>query len=147
MTQAELEKKLSGRALARRLIAGGIAIVFIGLFIVFYNLWQADDFYVPHLSLSLAAAIVSPVFFVFDLIYCRYRTTQKDGRWITVYRGMAYQIVYVGGKEAGRIMQSHFENVIEVWVSAEVKATICFTRAIWYIAYISFSDHSPSIKI
>lgn len=147
MTHSELEKKLSKNMLTRRLIGCIIAIVFIVLAVVFHRLWKNDSTNASCVAWSMTLAIMSPFFPLFDFLFCRYKTIEKEGKYITVYRGMVYCIVYVSGREIRRIPRNGYINYIEAWITAEVRATVCFTRAIGYLAHISFSDHSESVEL
>lgn len=151
MKHTELEKKLSKIMLTRRLIEGGIALVLSALSVVINNLRETDNSHSNFLAYSLASSITFSVAFFYmlliDCILCKFRTTEKCDRYLTVYRGMVYLIVYVDGREIRRIPRRGYTCFIEAWITAEVRATVNFTHSIGCIAYISYSDHSPSVEI
>ncbi len=39
------------------------------------------------------------------------------------------------------------QTVVHVWLDNKVRATISFTRHIWYMAHISYSDFSTSVEV
>lgn len=144
MEQAALEKRLSKRIFMRRLAEGVISVLFLVAFFISYHWWtiSKNDVLAYILSLSLSLAIVSAYLLLLDFLYCRYRTIEKASHNITVYRGMLTAVVYIDGLETGCIGPLSYINVVENWVSADLSATICFSRVFWYIAHISFSDHT-----
>ena len=78
-------------------------------------------------------------------------TIKRDnhGYYITVYRGMLDCIVFVDGREAGRIEPFSYEHVIETVLPDKTKVIISFPQGknLWTLVHISFSDNTPSIDI
>lgn len=168
MSQVEFEKQLSKKDTKRRLIEGGLTLFFFVLFIVFYSLreatkeviihegylffpsWEETNYnnvYVPFIVLGALGGVGSGCFLLSDLIFCRYETVEKDLHCITIHRAMLYSIVYIDGKEVDRLGPVFVSHVVETRLPNNIRVTISFSRAVWYLAHISFSDDTPSIEI
>ena len=168
MPQDQFEKHLSRKMLKRRLIEGAFVLVFLALSIVCYHLREAskeviyhegfyfipgwdevnyNDSYIPFIVLGLIVATMAGSFLLADLISCRFATVQKDLYRITVYRGMLHNSVYVDGVEKGRMEPFSFSHVVEVWLANRIRVTVSFSRTVWYIAHISFSDQTASVEV
>lgn len=167
MTQAEFEKELSCRQTKRRWLLGGLTLLFFAMFILFWILLEATKEVTVHggtyfpawesvrynhtfiylLIFGLCGVFFCGISLIMDFLICGYKTIQKDQQYITVYRGMLHNFVYVDGKEKGRIGPFSVSHVVEVWLQSKVKVTVSFSRTIWLIAHISFSDHTPSMEV
>ncbi len=168
MHRDEFEKQLRKKDRYRRLIEGVLTGVLLAVGILFWYLrestkevilhegfyfipgWEEvnyNDNYVPFILLGFLGAFCIGVFWLIDLMMCRFATIQKDLHQITIYRGMLHEIVYVDGAEKGRIEPFSFTNVAEVRLANNVKVTVSFQRGIFHIAHVSFSDDTPSIEV
>ena len=166
--QADFERELSKKIITRRLITGCLALVFLALFLLFFFLretsrtvtvhgtgysmlsWtevQYDDSYIPFIVISLIGGVVATIVLIVDLMMCGYKTIRKDQHCITLYLGIAHNTVYVDGQEKGRIGLFSHSNVVEVWLPNRVRVTVSFSRAMWYIAHVSFSDDTASREV
>ena len=166
--QADLERSLSNRIITRRLITGCLALVFLALFILFFFLREAsrtvivhgtgfsmiswtevkyEDSYIPFIIISLIGGVISIIFLIVDLIMCGHKTIRKDQHCITLYRGISHNAVYVDGQEKGRMGPFSHSNVVEVWLPNRVRVTVSFSRSIWYMAHVSFSDDTASREV
>lgn len=166
--QADFERSLSNKIIIRRLITGCLALVFLALFFLFFCLREAsrtvvahgtsfslvswtevkyNDSYIPLIVIAMIGVMLSVIFLTMDMIFCGYKTVRKDLHCITLFRGMCGNIVYVDGQEKGRITPFSHANVVEVWLPNDVRVTICFSRAIWYMAHVSFSDDTASREV
>lgn len=166
--QADFERDLSNKIITRRLITGCLTLVFLALFILFFFLREAsrtvtvhgtgfsmlswteiryEDSYIPFIVIGLIGALVSGIFLLVDLMMCGYKTVRKDQHCITIFRGMSHSIVYVDGREQGRTGPFRHSNVVEVWLPNRVRVTVSFSRAIWYMAHVSFSDDTASREV
>ena len=172
MTTWELEEKLTKTIRTRRIILGGAAVLLFALFVASWALWDAsevvtqdpiifdgivvhpgfkhvthEDGYITPLIIGLIGACSAGSFLLSDFLFCRFQTVTKDGQDVTVYRGMLHNIVYVDGKEQGRIGPIMLTNVVEVWLPDGTRATVSFSRTWLYMAHVSFSDHTTSVEI
>ena len=166
--QADFERALSNKIITRRLITGCLALVFSALFILFFFLREAsrtvvvhgtgfsmvswtevqyEASYIPFIVISLSGGIISFIFLIVDLMMCGHKTVRKDLHCITLYRGIGSSIVYVDGQEQGRIGPFSHSHVVEVWLPNRVRVTVSFSRAIWYMAHVSFSDDTASREV
>lgn len=166
--QADFERALSKKIITRRLITGCLALVFLALFILFFFLREAsrtviahgtgfsmlswtevkyEDSYIPFIVISLIGGVISSIFLIVDLILCGYKTIRKDQHCITLYRGMSHNAVYVDGQEKGRMGPFSHSNVVEVWLPNRVRVTVSFSRVVWYLAHVSFSDDTASREV
>lgn len=166
--QADFERDLSNKIITRRLITGCLALVFLALFILFFCLREAsrmvvvhgsgfslvswtevtyEDSYISLIVISLIDTALATITLILNLLLCGHKTIRKDQHCITIFRGMTSSIVYVDGQEKGRMGPFSHSNVVEVWLSNGVRVTISFSRAIWYMAHVSFSDDTASREV
>jgi len=152
----------------RRLIQGALVLGFFMLFIVFYTIresskeviihegylfipsWEEvnyNNIYAPFIVLGLLGAMGSGCFLLSDCLFCRHKTVEKDSHFITIHRTMLHNIVYINGKEVDRLGPFFISHVVETKLSNHVKVTVSFSRSVWYLAHISFSDDTPSVEI
>lgn len=166
--QADFERELSAKIRTRRLITGCLALIFLALFILFVSLRESTKevvvyeagFIIPSwpevhynngylfpIALGIMGVIFFGIFLIMDFAMCGFRTIHKDGHDITVCRGMNRNIVYVDGQEKGRIGPFDMSHVVEVWLPNRVRVTVSFSRVIWYMAHVSFSDDTASREV
>ena len=166
--QADFERELSAKIRTRRVITGCVALIFLAMFILFLSLREStkevivhsagfiipswtevryNDAYIFPIVLGLIVAMMSGIFLIMDFAMCGYRTIHKDPHCITLYRGMSCNIVYVDGQEKGRMGPFAVSNVVEVWLPNRIRVTVSFSRAIWYMAHVSFSDDTASREV
>lgn len=166
--QADFERELSAKIRTRRVITGCVALIFLAIFILFLSLREStkevivhnasfllpswtevryNDGYIFPIVLGLIGAMMSGIFLIMDFALCGHRTVHKDLHCITLYRGMSCNIVYVDGQEKGRIGPFSHTNVVEVWLPNRVRVTVSFSRAMWYMAHVSFSDDTASREV
>jgi hypothetical protein len=103
--------------------------------------------YIPLIVISLIGTALTTITLILNLLLCGHKTIRKDQHCITIFRGMTSSIVYVDGQEKGRMGPFSHSNVVEVWLSNGVRVTISFSRAIWYMAHVSFSDDTASREV
>ena len=106
-----------------------------------------EDSYIPFIIISLIGGVISIIFLIVDLIMCGHKTIRKDQHCITLYRGISHNAVYVDGQEKGRMGPFSHSNVVEVWLPNRVRVTVSFSRSIWYMAHVSFSDDTASREV
>ena len=168
MSQREFEKQLSKADRKRRSIEGALALGFLALFIASWSFREAtkeiiihegylfipsweevnyDPVYLPFIIVGLLGGMFSGCFLLSDCLFCRYKTVEKDSNYKTIHRALNYNFVYINGTEVERIGPFSFSHVAETKLPNHVKVTICFSRAVWYLAHISFSDDTPSVEI
>lgn len=167
--QADFERELSAKIRNRRLVTGCLALTFLALLILCLILrettkevivheygysiipsWTEVNYnnaYIFPIVLGLMGATLSGIFLTVDFFMCGYRTIHKDGHDITVCRGMTHNTVYVDGQEKGRLGPFDMSHVVEVWLPNRVRVTVSFSRVIWYLAHISFSDDTASREV
>lgn len=166
--QAEFERDLAQKIRARRLTMCIVCLLFFTACIVSWILlettkevivhggpsavhtWERErynlDLILP-LIIGLVGTIYCAISLLVDFLACRFQTIRKDMQYITIYRGMLHSIVYVDGREMGRIEPFMPSNVVEVRLANQVKVTISFSRTIWYMAHVSFSDDTASREV
>ncbi len=172
MNIAELEKQLTQIIRRRRIILTAVTILSFAVFVGSWWLYEAtkeviqnpiiidgievhpgfahtkyNDTYIAPLIVGLMGATTAASFLFSDFLTVRFRTVTKNGHSLTVYRGFLHSIVYVNGKEQGRIGPFTYTHVVEVWLPDKTRATVSFSRTIWYLAHISFSDQTTSIQL
>lgn len=166
MTQEQFEKYLSRQMVKRRLTEVAVAVVLLVIGIVcnhlreaskqivhgtgafdFYSYAVYNDTYLPFIIAGLSCGMVCCLVVFVDLLLCKYRTVHKGQQYLTVYRGMVFNIVYVDGVEKGRIIPMRHMNMIEVWLAGPVRATVHFTTSALNLAHISFSDHTATMEV
>ena len=167
--QADFERELSAKIRNRRLVTSCLALTFLALFSLCLILrettkevivheygysiipsWTEVNYnnaYIFPIVLGLMGTILSGIFLTVDFSMCGYRTIHKAGHDITIYRGMNHNAVYVDGQEKGRIGPFDMSHVIEVWLPNRVRVTVSFSRALWYMAHVSFSDDTASREV
>ena len=167
--QADFERDLATKIRIRRLITSCLALTFLAMLILCVILWETtkevivhnagysllplwtevkhNNAYIFPIILMLLGTIVSGIILVVDLLMGGYRTIHKDQHYITLYRGLRYNMVYVDGEEKGRKPHFRTSNVIEVWLPNKVRVTVSFSRATWYMAHVSFSDDTASREV
>lgn len=166
--QAEFERSLSAKIRIRRLITVCLTLVFLSMLILSLSLRESTKVVVVHtvasfmppwtevrysnayilpIILGLVGAIFSAVFLIVDLSMCGYRTIRKDTHFITVYRGIAQNTVYMDGRKQAQTGPFSISNVIEFLLPNQVRATVSFSRAVWYMARVSFSDDNASREL
>lgn len=163
-----MEKQLSRRILKRRIIAGAVAVLFLALFIVCYCLREAskevivhegylfipsweevkyNNQYIPWIVIGIYGTVMAGIWLLCDIVSCKFRTVEKDQHYITLYRGMVHSVVYIDAEEKGRLGAFSRAKVVEAKLPNNVKITVSFSRNIFYIAHISFSDDTRSIEL
>ena len=167
--QADFERELSAKIRTRRLITGCFTLVFLALLILCLILRESTKELITHYSgisllpprtevryneaylipiiLGLLGGLIAGIFLVTDFAMCGYRTIHKDGHDITVCRSINHNYVYVDGQEKGRIGPFDMSHVVEVWLPNRVRVTVSFSRAVWYMAHVSFSDDTASREV
>jgi hypothetical protein len=93
--------------------------------------------------LSIVMSVVFLFLLVYDLVWCKYRVFLREGHLITVFRGFFKRIVYVDGKERGRLSVTTV-NFLDVWLNRSLRMTIVFSNAFWHLCHITYSDGSPT---
>lgn len=162
----QLEKKLSKTQIIRRVIEAIIYIVFLVLGIVCYILreeskkviihdeaiftWKEviyNNNYIAGIVVGLFVSFFFFIFFIMDLLAGRFATTNANGHFITVYKGMTSCFVYINGEKKGKLGFFCFNCVVETKLPDGVKVVVSFSRSIFTIAHISYSDNNPSVDI
>ena len=168
MAQAEFEKQLAAGIRRRRWIEGGLTLAFFAMFILcqclrevtkqvilhegawFIPDWEEVNYneaYLPFIIIGIMGTIYAGLVLVMDALSCGYRTIEKDLHYITICRGMLRTTVYVNGKEVGRTEPFSHCDVAEFRLTSRVKVTVSFSRTIWRMAHISFSDDTASVEV
>ena len=167
--QADFERELAAKIQTRRLIISCLALTCLALLILCVILRETtkevivhnygysiippwtevnyNDGYIVPIVLMLIGTVFTGIFLIVDFSMCGYRTIHKDLHCITLYRGIGRNIVYVDGQEKGRLDPFSASNVVEVWLPNRVRVTVSFSRAIWYMAHVSFSDDTASREV
>ena len=161
-----LEKRLSRHAVRRRIITATSMIVFLVIGIVSWSLrevsreviihgegWLSyetvtynNDYAVGIVIGFVTAMLIGCVLFT-DFLYCRFRSVEANGHYITVYKGMIKCAVCINGEEKDAIGMGSFTNVIDTSLPDGTKISVAFSRGFLMIAHISFSDNNPSVDL
>ena len=162
----KLEKRLSKNILIRRLIIASLCVAFIAIGIVFSSLREAskevtvhgegifsyetvtyDNGYAVGIVVGFLTATMLGCILFTDLAFCRFRTTEANGHYITVHRGMNKCEVYVNGELKDMIGIFSFTNVIDTMLPDGTKLAVAFSRGAFMIAHISYSDNNPPVDL
>lgn len=164
MWQKEFEAKLSKKTSKRRWTTGLICLGLLALFILFMTLreftkevivhdgyiflpaWEEvryNSAYIPLCVFSFLGSFLAGIFLLCDFLFCKLYTFEHTPHFITVYRGMLHNTVYVDGKEADTLGPFTYRNVVEIKLPTGVKAIVSFGR---YHSQISYSDDTPSVE-
>lgn len=107
-----------------------------------------NDYYIIGILIGFFGSIIAGSFLLSDCLYSRYATTKANGYYITVYKGMLYNILYIDGEEVRRITYTRYSSgVIETKLPDGVKVCVSFNRLMFTIAHISYSDNNASIDL
>ena len=166
--QADFERELSTKIRTRRLITGCLALTFLALFILCLILREStktvtvhtasfilpswtevryNNAYMIPIVLGLLGTMFAGICLIADFSFCGYRTLHKDGHDITICRALTHNAVYVDGQEKERMGPFAHSNVVEVWLPNRVRVTVSFSRTVWYMAHVSFSDDTASREV
>lgn len=163
MDYKALEKGLGKRIRNRRLIEAGIflASLFLSVafmfireatkkevkvdsFILEHTYYEYNNVWVPFIVLFVIIYWIALVALIVDFIFIRYRSIEKSGYHITIYRGMLASSMYFNGNKVAEIT---FGQVLEAYLPNEIKVTASIYRGAFTLAHISFSDNTPSVEI
>jgi hypothetical protein len=106
-----------------------------------------NENYVVGMIIGFVGASMAMVFLLTDLIFCRFDTVEANGHYITVYRGMTKNTVYVNGEEKDSVGMFSFTYVLETKLPDGVKIGVTFARGAFMLAHITFSDNNPSVDL
>jgi len=112
--------------------------------------WETVEYnenYVVGMIIGFVGASMAMVLLLSDVIFCRFDTAEANGHYITVYRGMTKNIVYVNGEEKDRVGMFGFTYVLETKLPDGVKIGVTFARGAFLLAHITFSDNNPSVDL
>lgn len=158
-----LENELSQYLKKRKILSVILFVVFLMVGIVFSAIREAtkevtvyslgcfssktvtynEDYFIGILLGFMAATVVGCFLFV-DFAFCRFRTVEVNGHWITVYRGMNRCSVYIDGEEKDRIGMFSLTGVMDTSLPDGTKISVAFSKSAFLMAHVSFSDkHSP----
>ena len=150
MAQTKLENHLSRVSLIRRLVWISLAILDLATAVLTHIskvdpethrfASQADS---STFFFSIVMSVVFLFLLVYDLVWCKYRVFLREGHLVTVFRGFFKRIVYVDGKERGRLSVTTV-NFLDVWLNRSLRMTIVFSNAFWHLCHITYSDGSPT---
>lgn len=162
----KLEKELSRYLLKRRIISAILFGIFLIIGIAFsimrevtkevvvygegffsYETVTYNEYYIIGILIGFLTATVIGCILFSDLMFCRFRTTEANTHYITVYKGMNKCSVYINGEEKDNIGMLSFTNVVDTKLPDGTKISVAFSRSAFMIAHISFSDNNPSIDI
>ena len=163
---AQLESELSKYLRKRRILFASLFGVFFVIGIIFVSVREAtkevvvhgegffsyeivtyQEQYVVGILLGFLIATVIGCFLFCDILYCRFRTTEVNAHYITVYRGMKKCSVFINGEEKDQFGVTSLTNVIDTNLPDETKISVAFSRSAFMIAHISFSDQNPPIDL
>ncbi len=165
-----LENTLRKQITKKRIIQALVFLGFLALGIVFWALREAskevivhgDEFlngafawktveynenYVVGMIVGFVGASMAMVFLLTDMIFCRFDTAEANDHYITVYRGMTKNVVYVNGEEKESVGMFSFTYVLETKLPDGVKIGVTFARGAFLLAHITFSDNNPSVDL
>ena len=166
LLEKELKKHLTQKHIIQALVFCGflaIGILFLALreaskevivhggdFLNGVFAWETVEYnenYVVGMIIGFVGASMAMVFLLTDMIFCRFDTAEANGHYITVYRGMAKNVVYVNGEEKDSVGMFSFTYVLETKLPDGVKICVTFARGAFLLAHITFSDNTPSVDL
>ena len=112
--------------------------------------WESvryNENYVIGMIIGFVGGAMAIVFLLTDMIFCRFDSTEANGHYITAYRGMTKNIVYVNGEEKDRVGMFSITYVLETKLPDGVKISVTFARGAFLLAHITFSDNNPSVDL
>ena len=112
--------------------------------------WESvkyNENYVVGMIIGFVGASMAMVFLLTDIIFCRFDTAEANGHYITVYRGMTKNVVYVNGEEKDSVGMFSCTYVLETKLPDGVKIGVTFARGAFLLAHITFSDNNPSVDL
>ena len=165
-----LENTLRKQITKTRIIQALVFFGFLAIGIVFWSLREAskevivhgDEFlngafawktveynenYVVGMIIGFVGASMAMVFLLTDMIFCRFDTAEANGHYITAYRGMTKNVVYVNGEEKESVGMFSFTYVLETKLPDGVKIGVTIARGAFLLAHITFSDKNPSVDL
>ena len=165
-----LEKELRKQQIKTRIIQVLVFLGFLAIGIVFWALreaskevivhgeefmdgifaWESvryNENYVIGMIIGFVGGAMAIVFLLTDMIFCRFDSTEANGHYITAYRGITKNIVYVNGEEKDRVGMFSFTYVLETKLPDGVKISVTFARGAFLLAHITFSDNNPSVDL
>lgn len=166
--KAILEISLHKHRIRMRIIQSVIIILFIALCILFFKLrestketiihgedllggafaWKEvkyNNIYVVGAAICLPVIFFMTVILLSDIIYCKFDTIEVNGHFITVYRGLFKNTVYINGKKSCEMGIFSLAYVLEAELPDGVEISVTFSKRAHQVAYITFSDNHPSI--
>ena len=163
MNYEELERKLTKRIRKRRLIEMLIFVISLVMSVVFIIAWETTKkkvriegfiieytyyeykgIWVPFIVLFVIIYWISLVCLILDFVLIRYKSLEKDGYHITIYRGMLASSMYFDGNKVDEIT---FSQVMEAYLPNGKRVTASIYRGVFSLAHVSFSDSTPSVEI
>lgn len=165
-----LENTLRKQIIRKRIIQAVVFIGFLSIGILFWALREAskeviihgeefldgvfawksvqyNENYIIGMIIGFVGGAMAVVFLLTDMIFCRFDSTEANGNYITVYRGMIENVVYVNGEEKDRVGMFSFTYVLETKLPDGVKIGVTFCRGAFLLAHITFSDNNPSVDL
>ena len=163
---AKLENDLSHYLRKRRIILGILFIAFLMMGIVFalireatkevvvhgegvfsYEIVTYNEYYVIGILMGFLTATVIGCILFSDFMFCRFQTVEVNTHDITVYKGMNKCSVYINGEEKDNVGLFSFTNVVDTKLPDGTKISVAFSRSVFMIAHISFSDNNSPIDL
>ena len=157
----QLENALSRKIKKRRIIFGSLSAFFFVILIVFLTLYFSsaettvtgygpieyrsvhyNDNFLWGVMFGVFGFIYSVVFFIMDLIHCKYITVEVNGDYITFYRAMGHVSLYVNGVEKDRI--SFFRYYLEAPLSDGTMVNVAVGK---WSAHMTFTNGHHAMDI
>ena len=161
MKHIELENKLRTKIRKQRIIEAVLSIVFLVLAIVFTVLylkskvveeigWGAikyqsisyNNVFLWGILIGFVGYIMSFVFLISDFLFSKLVTLEVDGDYITFYRGMIYNNLYINGDYKDGL--SFFGYYLEASLSDGTKVNVALGK---WSAHLTFSNGHPPIDV
>ncbi len=164
MKHLELEKELTARMRKRRMIEGGLTLIFIVIGIVFSVLYEQSKVveeikgegilaglftyqsvtYNENLTWGIVLGFVGAVFpasaLLADCLFSKFETVEVFGAYITLYRGIWQNYLY----ENGECIASGAGYYLEAALSDRTKVTVSFGK---WSAHMTFSNGRSPIDL
>ena len=147
MNGKTFHKLLSRKLWCTRISVSCAAAVMLSGILVFSQVTKNNRAYLPLIYLCAIGFAVSLSLTLRAFCLCRVRSFQTNGQVVTVHRGIIYNNVYIDGTLRGRVFPMAHYNLVEVWLTNRVRASIYFTRSLLNLAHITFSDDSATITL
>ena len=161
----ELELKLKNKTKKRKLIKWIFVITFILCVIIFSVLfneskevvvygenftWEVIEYnegYILGIVFSVLGLISSIILLVIEYLFCKYGTVETKGHYITVFKTLTKNTVYINGELNSKIYSISMKFHHQIKLPNDVGVSIIFLPFPLRLARFSFEDDTPTVEL